>query len=184
MWKIIKIIFYIISIFSLVFGFRGFNDDTKQWKEWLDFMPDIITPEIDRWLLIGFAFVLIICINVLPGVFKIKREEAKYHPSEDQEAIESSIKQQEQLTEKEIDFKIILTDSKAITAIENEEGQRFLSNPTLEMSVTFLPNRPMQFAELYLRIEKEEIRPSIFDLNLPYIIKDGETHKIIFQNSF
>ncbi len=70
MWNIVKIVFDVIGAVSLLIGFGGFKDDTKQWKEWVGSMPTVITPEIDRWLLIGFAAILVICANVLPWLLK------------------------------------------------------------------------------------------------------------------
>lgn len=205
-----KVIWTVICVFGgfiivmLQIPAEEARSNLSTWLKQFGFSPDWAQFKIaDRigMVLASIMFTVPIIFFIISIVRKKSRVERKSYegieplrssakPSplkiEDQEAIETLIKQQEQLklAKKEIDFKIILTDSKAITAIENVDGKRFLSNPTLEMSVTFLPNQSMQFAELYLRIEKEEIRPSLFDLNLPYIIKDGETHKVMFQIPF
>ncbi len=180
MWKIILwLIFIGIPFVINIVRYTGDIDfvvERSKDPSWLKTMSEYIISFFtgNTPLYVHITTFIIFGLLVFPEytIYKI-RNRHKYKP-----------KKQEQLTKKEIDFKIILPDSKAITAIENVEGKNFCSNPTLEMSVTFLPNQPMQFAELYLRIEKEEIRPSVFDLNLPYIIKDGETHEIMFLIPF
>lgn len=78
MWKVIRIAFDVAGVVSLIVGIGGFKDDTKQWKEWMGAMPTMISPAIDRWIMIiGVPAIVIICAHILPRFFKKKQGEER-----------------------------------------------------------------------------------------------------------
>ncbi|MGR3293766.1 MAG: hypothetical protein ACUZ9M_07110, partial [Candidatus Scalindua sp.] len=63
-------------------GIGGSKDDNNQWKSWFGSVPTMITPEIDRYLLISGGVALVISINVIPWLMskKKKRKEEDVGP--------------------------------------------------------------------------------------------------------
>lgn len=136
-----------------------------------DIMKFLINPIVHLCLII-FGFVWLYVITKTPTI----KEELLELP-----------KEKEQLAEKEKPLvKIKLHSIRQKSSHENVGGELMPKNPILETKITIIPNQPMQFAELYLRIEGQRIKPLgkpiyVSTLDLPYIIKGGETHNVRFE---
>ncbi len=84
-------------------------------------------------------------------------------------------------------FEIIIhRGTKATNHEVTDDDELVEQNPQLTLNMSFVPNQPMQFSKLYLKIEDSDIEPigsSLYErsLHLPFVIENAENYNVSFN---